>query len=367
MSAGPPPGIDLYADIKGRVISPVIALMVISSASVALRLVSKYTAKADIQLDDYLIIAALVVALGTGCLTILACYEGIGKHIWNPTVKLAEVLKILWAYEYLYGSVIPLTKLSIIFYFYRLFPVRAFRRLLYLVLFLVIGWWIAILVTAIVQCRPYHFFWDQYTNPTVKGKCINIEAFFLGNGGASVVTDFLILMTPVPMVWSLQMPLAKRLSVLGIFALGGFVCIAGVIRLVVLSKMFASADLTWGMSQAFIWSSVEPNIGIVCACLPTLYPLLRRCLPSWFPGSSLNASSAPAYGTGASRLRSQNGDFYALTDRSKDQHSKDNKSEDEIGLTNEIRGSERRANEHIEDGMGGKGMNIIVKRDVTVE
>ena len=61
---------------------------------------------------------------------------------------------------------------------------------------------------------------------------------------------------------------------------------------------FKSADVTWNSSQSFIWSSVEPNIGIVCACLPTLRPLMRRSLPNWFASSSvthspLGASSVP--------------------------------------------------------------------------
>lgn len=60
MSSGPPPGIDLNADIKQTVISPVIALMVLAAASVALRIVSKLSAKVSLQLDDYFIFVALV-------------------------------------------------------------------------------------------------------------------------------------------------------------------------------------------------------------------------------------------------------------------------------------------------------------------
>lgn len=291
-------------------------------------------------------------------------------------------IQILWAYEFLYGSVIPLTKLSIIFFYYRLFPVPFFRKVLYFVLFLVIGWWIAIIVVAIFQCRPYSYFWNQYVDPTATGKCINIESFFIGNGAASVVTDFIILMTPIPMVWRLQMPVMQRLSVLGIFFLGGLyvsipfyyifsnrmaissVCIAGVIRLYVLTKMFQSADLTWNMSQAFIWSSVEPNIGIVCACLPTLRPLIRQCLPRWFGGSGITPSSQPGYGTDHSRHRSQNGDFYALRDRGKDPQK--DKSDDELGLTNDFKSDHhRQPQDSTEDGIALENHNaIIVKRDI---
>jgi hypothetical protein len=39
-----------------------------------------------------------------------------------------------------------------------------------------------------------------------------------------------------------------------------------------------SLDITWIMGDVFIWSSVEPCTGIVCACLPTLQPLLKSTL-----------------------------------------------------------------------------------------
>lgn len=63
MSSGPPPGIDINADIKGSVISPVIALMVLSAVSVALRTMAKVTQNVKLQLDDYFLFAALVSTL----------------------------------------------------------------------------------------------------------------------------------------------------------------------------------------------------------------------------------------------------------------------------------------------------------------
>lgn len=43
-----------------------------------------------------------------------------------------------------------------------------------------------------------------------------------------------------------------------------------------------SLDVTWIMGNVFIWSSVEPCIGIVCACLPTLQPLFRYMIARVF-------------------------------------------------------------------------------------
>lgn len=64
MNSGPPPGIDLDADIRASVIGPVIALMIIATASLALRIAAKFTSKSKLQLDDYFIILALVQAHG---------------------------------------------------------------------------------------------------------------------------------------------------------------------------------------------------------------------------------------------------------------------------------------------------------------
>lgn len=127
----------------------------------------------------------------------------------------------LWAYEFMYGAVVSITKLSIIMFYRRIFAVRTFTYVLWFLLSITIGWWIAVYIVAIVQCRPYYFFWKQYTDPTAHGHCINVSSFFVGNAAASVVTDCLILASPIPMVWRLRMPVTQKLAVCGIFLLGG--------------------------------------------------------------------------------------------------------------------------------------------------
>lgn len=44
-----------------------------------------------------------------------------------------------------------------------------------------------------------------------------------------------------------------------------------------------------------VWSTAEPNLGIVSACMPTMKPLLRRFLPQ--------SKSRDAKGSGSSRSR----------------------------------------------------------------
>jgi hypothetical protein len=111
--------------------------------------------------------------------------------------------------------------MSLIMFYHRLFPIKKVTYALSFCTFLVLGWWIAIYVVAIVQCTPYSHFWEQYLNPEAKGKCINVYAFFMANAALSVMTDFIILLIPIPLVMNLQMPLSQRIFVCSIFLLGG--------------------------------------------------------------------------------------------------------------------------------------------------
>ncbi|KAG9618423.1 hypothetical protein KCU64_g22631, partial [Aureobasidium melanogenum] len=63
----------------------------------------------------------------------------------------------------------------------------------------------------------------------------------------------------------------KKLSVMGILALGTLVVIAAIIRLVYMSRMMHEIDITWALGPAQIWTSLEPSLGIVSSCLITTF------------------------------------------------------------------------------------------------
>jgi hypothetical protein len=64
------------------------------------------------------------------------------------------------------------------------------------------------------------------------------------------------------------------------------VCIASFIRIYYMIPLKHNLDVTWIMGDVYVWSSVEPCMGILCACLPTLQPLIRRVLKK-IMGSSI--------------------------------------------------------------------------------
>jgi hypothetical protein len=72
------------------------------------------------------------------------------------------------------------------------------------------------------------------------------------------------------------------------------VCFASLYRIITITRLVQTTDISWAKSDVFIWSSVEPSIGIISGCLPTLRPLLMHILDPWrkFIPSSNKSSSA---------------------------------------------------------------------------
>lgn len=59
---------------------------------------------------------------------------------------------------------------------------------------------------------------------------------------------------------------------IGMFMLGGFVCVVSIYRI---PKMYSISlsDVSWSDVEPCVWSVVEVDVAIVCACLPTFRPL----------------------------------------------------------------------------------------------
>lgn len=68
----------------------------------------------------------------------------------------------------------------------------------------------------VFECSPVHKAWD----PLVPGHCINIINVGIASGYINIVTDFMILILPIPMVWSLQLAQRMKIAVLTMFMTG---------------------------------------------------------------------------------------------------------------------------------------------------
>ncbi|PQE06817.1 integral membrane protein [Rutstroemia sp. NJR-2017a BBW] len=66
-------------------------------------------------------------------------------------------------------------------------------------------------------CRPFAYQWDK----TIEGgTCGNQTLGILLVAILNLITDLIMVIMPMPMVWNLKMPRSKKLALMGMFGLG---------------------------------------------------------------------------------------------------------------------------------------------------
>lgn len=67
---------------------------------------------------------------------------------------------------------------------------------------------------------PLHYYWTQYIDPTGGYYRYNFYYFWLGNGISNVISDILIFLVPIPVVWSQNLRVRQKLIVSALLGLG---------------------------------------------------------------------------------------------------------------------------------------------------
>jgi hypothetical protein len=92
-----------------------------------------------------------------------------------------------------------------------------FRTTVMAIIAFVIASGLAFIFAIIFQCSPIAGAWDK----TLSSKCVDVNALAFANSGVSIAQDLIVLFLPVSELVGLQMSLRKKLSVLGMFSIGG--------------------------------------------------------------------------------------------------------------------------------------------------
>ena len=172
-------------------------------------------------------------------------------------------------------------KCSLLIFYRRIFTsARIFRITLYLVAGYVTAWTIATLIVFINRCHPVYLFWDRAyalaaMTPPTTGTCLPSISHNAAPAILNSVSDFLILVLPAVALWPLQMRRSKKFGLFFVFSLGAFVCGVSIVKIVYAFPINNSADSTYYNTEILLWTTVECCIGLVCACLPTMLPLVR--------------------------------------------------------------------------------------------
>ncbi|KAF2261281.1 hypothetical protein CC78DRAFT_419158, partial [Lojkania enalia] len=238
--------------------------------AVFLRYISRFLAGTKYGLDDYTILISLIFTLGFEIGLFVSVHYGMGRHAILVTDVKSFAITALTA-EVLYNVSIMITKLSILLLFDRIFPLQWFRRTNLTLGTFIVLYSVTQMFGTIFQCVPIHAKWT----PGVVPKCINYVAMIISCGAINIITDFIMLVLPIPILWKLQVSQHRKWVLMLMFLMGAFVCVISIVRLFY-AQHVDTVDPTWDFVWPSMISGLECCSAILTACIPTYRPLVNK-------------------------------------------------------------------------------------------
>ncbi|KAJ4318376.1 hypothetical protein N0V84_006885 [Fusarium piperis] len=220
--------------------------------------------------DDWVIIATWFASCGFAVVTIIQTKYGLGlKNLEDmPLENYYHFLLLQFIGAPFYISSILGFKLSLLLSYLR---------------FMAAGFWYKATVIVAVACTLFHFSFlmaqinlctpvrKQWDASVTGGSCLDGVPMYTTMASITMVFDVIVMLVPFPTLMKLQIPNRKKTVLLGMFAMGTFISIIQIVRIQTIKSLSNLID----SGPLIMWSTVENNLGIIVASVPTLAPLVR--------------------------------------------------------------------------------------------
>lgn len=293
------------------------AVTVLSFVFLSLKVSTRAKVQNRLGWDDGLAITAYVFTVPLAITIWKQAQNGMGLHSSTLSPEMLMTQNIwFWASIWLYVSAIGFAKLSVLTQYLRIFVGKKTKIATWAMIVIVIVYTIQGDLVGIFSCTPVNKFWNR----PLPGTCVNAAVYYYITIAMNILTDIAVVVIPVPALMKLNIPTNQKYGLVFAFALGGFGCIISIVRLHAIKVSLTSPDPNLANSQPSLWSVVEVQVCIICACLPSLRPILVRIFPYASSFGSSNGRSGIgkrsqhhttnrnwAQGNGINRLTSNSG------------------------------------------------------------
>jgi hypothetical protein len=188
---------------------------------VILRLGYKLFARINWALDDWFILITILAGVPSSVLSVHGLVaNGLGKDIWTlQYLTITDFGKYFYIIEVLYFHHVTMLKMSLLFFYLRIFPANPVRQLLWGTIAFNGVFGLLFVFLAVFQCQPISYFWDKW-DPSYDGACLNINAIGWSNAGISIFLDIWMLAIPLSQLRGLNLHWKKKISVGLMFCVG---------------------------------------------------------------------------------------------------------------------------------------------------
>ncbi|KAI0595078.1 hypothetical protein F4775DRAFT_571343 [Biscogniauxia sp. FL1348] len=271
----------------------IIIFSVLITLWTGLRWYARRMKRMPLSVEDGLFYASVVCWYGMViCCFLLLYLGGVGYHMDQlEKIHIARLTQTVLVVQAMYGLAMCTSKWSVLWMLKRIFAVRTFVVITWVVIFFQAAWVVMTVLIGLLVCRPIQKNWD----PTVEGTCGNQIAAYTAVSVYNVIIDIVMCVMPLPMIYKLQLKAPYKLALFGIFGISIVTITFAVLRLMSF-KTLDFTDFAYTVPEVILWTYAEVGVVILVACSPLLRPIFDRVFRR-FISSARSKSLEPSHGS----------------------------------------------------------------------
>ncbi|KAF2194319.1 hypothetical protein K469DRAFT_549432 [Zopfia rhizophila CBS 207.26] len=194
-------------------------LEIFAILAVSLRLWARSMKRKQLAFNDYAILVALFFCTSLLAIAITSTVwsgKGFHMHDIDPRYR-SRVFVAFTAGQPVWGAANAAVKFSILHLYLTIFQDERFRRVCFGAMAVSMGYFISVFLETFLLCKPVQFNWDK----TIPGACNKYaKETYVVAGALNLIIDVFIVILPMPMLFQLRIPRAKKIGLIAMFSLG---------------------------------------------------------------------------------------------------------------------------------------------------
>ncbi|KAF7538493.1 hypothetical protein G7054_g2885 [Neopestalotiopsis clavispora] len=252
--------------------------MVIATLCLAIRAYDRVVLSRVPAIEEVLMFCAYAAYWGTAYAGYSMIFTpGYYVHTWDLTNgDLIRPLYLILVYGCSYSATMPLIKVAILLDWCRIFVPDRTRSVFWwtcmTLVALQVSWGIACIILLNLQCIPHQAIWEFY----LPSKCFKLPKVMLTSASVQVFTDFVMILLPQRIIWSLHLNWRRKIGMSLVFGTGILACVGATVRLSTTITFAHESDTMYYIGPLLFWACAEMTIGFFILCVPCLPKVLHE-------------------------------------------------------------------------------------------
>ncbi|KAF3928773.1 hypothetical protein ABW21_db0203241 [Orbilia brochopaga] len=255
----------------------------IAVVTVALRVWSREVLVSRLMIDDWFMIVGALLTAAYGVIAV------VHSNLLQPAVAVWDMSWNTYSQTQMYQTTLSLIypaplffiKTSLLLFYLRLCPSypsearSVFRTSIFATFFFILTTSVVNFFIVFLQCDRVAYWEEEVTT----GCRLDARMVQVALGAVGVVTDLILWLMPLPLVWRLDLSKREKFLAIITFGLGALVCVVSAFRLRAIQMFGYLRDGKQLSTSVSVLSVIELNLAIICSSAPAIRALIIHYAP----------------------------------------------------------------------------------------